>query len=267
MKTTEKAKLELQKLADMFAKGEAPQAIARVVLTCPSMPSSKWSLANRVMALCQTGEIDCRGFHQWKKANRLVKKGAHAAFILRPLTVKKVDEESKEERMILVGFGCVPVFPLTATEGDPLPELAPANPPALMDVAESFGVKVDYEAFGGDCYGFYRTGDNHIVLCTVDEQVFFHELAHAGHERVLGQKLQGGQDPKQEIVAELSACVLARMFGKKDANEGATFEYIKSYAEKMKKSVGDAIVSIIADVEKVLTLIIDTANQPKAIAA
>ena len=237
----------------------APKALARVVLTCKGMPSGRWTLSNRLMAFAQTFETDCRGFRQWEGVNRRVKKGARAAYILRPIVIKKKEDGSEKEREVVVGFGCVPVFPLSQTEGDSLPGLVPKEPPALREVAECFGVQVDYQAFGGMYYGFFQKKGNQIVLCTHDEQVFFHELAHAAHNRILNGNLKGGQDAKQEIVAELSACVLARLYGKK-ADEGNTYSYIKSYADELEKNLGDVILSILSDVEKVLALIIETSE-------
>ncbi len=91
--------------------------------------------------------------------------------------------------------------------------------------------------------------------------MFFHKLAYATHEKVLGKELTKGQEPKQEIVAELSAYVLARMYGRKDPDEGGTFEYVTHYAKRLKKELSEVIVSIINDEEKVLSFIIEKAEQ------
>ena len=45
------------------------------------------------------------------------------------------------------------------------------------------------------------------------EEVFFRGLVHADHKKVKGS-LYGGQDPLQEIVADLFAQVLCRLFGR-----------------------------------------------------
>jgi antirestriction protein ArdC len=264
MPTTEKAKVELTRLVDLFKSGNVPQALSHVVLTCPNMPSSKWTLSNRLMAFLQCFETDCRGFRQWEKVGRRVRKGAKAVYILRPNTIKKVDEESGEEQIICRGFSCCPVFAFSDTEGEPLDGLYPSTPPPLSQVAESFGLTVDYQAFGGTYYGFFRPSVDKIVLCTHDEQVFFHELAHAAHRRVM-EDLKSGQDPRQEIVAELSACVMARLYGRKQADEGNSYEYGQQYADAMKKDLCEVIVSVIHDVEKVLNAIITTA-EAKAVA-
>ena len=67
-----------------------------------------------------------------------------------------------------------------------------------------------------------------IALASPEECVFFHELAHAGHDKLA--PLKPGQDWKQEIVAELSAAVLCRLVGKKPDNLGQSYRYIEKYA-------------------------------------
>lgn len=92
-----------------------------------------------------------------------------------------------------------------------------------------------------------------IWLATPSEKTFFHELSHAAHKRVKG-KLVNGQNPKQEIVAELSAQVLAQLVGTKlESTVGNSYKYIEGYA---KKDVGKACLAVISDVEKVLKLIL-----------
>jgi hypothetical protein len=248
-------------LVELFEKGDIPRALAATVLIPSGMPSSKWTFSNRLISFAQTLEIDCRGYRQWQHVKRQVKTGAKAAYILRPHTMKVKDEKTGEEKYVVVGFGCLPVFPYSLTEGEPLPELIPPEPPPLLDVAERLGVKVDYQAFNGMFRGAFVPDASSITLCTHDEQTFFHELAHAAHARVLDGKLKASQDALQEIVAEVSGCVLARIYGRKQADEGRSFQYVSKYAEEMKKDVSAAIVSVLSDVEKVLSLIIGTVEK------
>jgi len=71
-----------------------------------------------------------------------------------------------------------------------------------------------------------------IALATPEEKTFFHELAHAGHDKIL-KGLKKGQDPFQEIVAELSAQALCHLVGRQaDDSLGNSYRYIESYAEK-----------------------------------
>ena len=91
--------------------------------------------------------------------------------------------------------------------------------------------------------------------------MFFHELAHAAHERVEGD-LKGGQVPSQEIIAELTAATLGRLYCP-DANLGFSYEYVKSYAKKSKKSIERACLAVINTVGKVLDEILNTHLQLK----
>ena len=52
-------------------------------------------------------------------------------------------------------------------------------------------------------FGCYLHDRKEVLLATSEETIFFHELAHAAHEKVKGY-LKGGQNPSQEIVAELA---------------------------------------------------------------
>ena len=160
----------------------------------------------------------------------------------------------------MIGFGCLPIFPYSGTEGEPLPEFVPSEPPPLIDVARRFGVSVDYQAYNGLFRGSFAPDDSKIVLSTHDDRTFFHELAHAAHNKLLDGKLKKEQDPLQEIVAELSGCVIARIYGRKQADEGHTYRYIENYAREMKKDVAASIVAVLTDVQKVLSLIIETSE-------
>jgi hypothetical protein len=86
--------------------------------------------------------------------------------------------------------------------------------------------------------------------------VFFHELAHAAHHRIEGQ-LQGGQIPSQEIIAELTAVTLAQLYSP-EVNLGFSYDYVKSYAEKSKKTIERACLAVINTVGKVLDEILRT---------
>ena len=229
------------------------------------MPCAHWSLSNRLLVFL-SGTDDARGFRQWQEIGRYVRQGAKALHILAPILVKKRDEEDGEEEKVVKGFRVVPVFRFEDTEGEPLnhPQLLPPQPPPLLEVAQAWGITVAYRAIDSPCMGSYSPDRKQIVLCTHDEDVFFHELAHAAHERVLGT-LKRGQDWKQEIVAELTAATLMHLFGKRP-NDGWSYRYISEYAEKAGKDVYRACLTVIADVEKCLSLILGTAR-PCALAA
>jgi len=258
----EKITSTLHNIIQLFEAGNVPEAIAIATFPQFDVPSSAWSLANRLlMMIAKTS--DARGWQQWQMAGRYIKKGAKAFYILAPRLIKKEKPEAVEEenqrQYFCAGFLPIPVFSVESTDGEELNyeklEL-PTLP--LMEKAKEWGIEVKGVAFQGGYYGYYSpTKYEKIRLASPHEIVFFHELAHAAHSRVIGQ-LKNGQNPQQEIVAELSAQVLAEMVGTQmESTLGNSYQYIKNYADKMKKDVGLACVSVISDVEKVLKLILN----------
>jgi antirestriction protein ArdC len=250
-----KVKEVLNSILHRFKIGDIPKAIAYSMFPIPNIPAAKWSLCNRTLMFF-AGTQDARGFNMWKKANRYVKKGAKAFCILAPRFVKKENGEG-EEKKFLAGFLAVSVFKLEDTEGEPLdyqqiqlPELP------LMDIARQWGLSVKAIPGNYRCYGYYSDGNKEIALATEEETVFFHELSHAAHAKILG-KFKTGQDWKQEIVAELSAAVLCRLMGRDgDKYLGNNYAYIDGYASKAKIPALTACFQVIADVEKVLQRIL-----------
>ena len=261
MKNSQKAQTCLQQIVDLFKAGRIPEALA--VATLPpqtGIPSAGWSLGNRILQfLADTS--DARGFCQWRDAGRQVKKGAKAFHILGPKAraITETDDNGVEAKKVIVaGLFAIPVFRAEDTDGEPLP-YEPASPPPLADVAEKFGLSVSYQTFACSYYGYYQGDCQRIVLATHSAQVFFHELAHAAHHRIEGE-LQGGQTPSQEIIAELTAATLARLYGN-EINLGFSYEYIKGYAQKSNKSVERACLAVINTTGRVLQHILDAHSQ------
>ncbi len=256
---TENAQQVVKQLLDRFQSGDiAPLIqIATLKLTSEtSIPASRWSICNQLLAYIQTGEVDCRGFRQWEQVNRHVTRGSCAAYILAP--IKITEKENGIEKIKLVGFKSVPVFPAGMTTGEPIPEpvsLAPATLPPLYEVAQAWGIQIDYIPFRGSAYGSFQDLTKTIRLASHEQKVFFHELAHAAHSQL--ETLRGGQDPRQETIAEFTACVLMQVYGLRDST-GYTWEYLKSYNPE---NPIKAIMGALDMVDKVLNKILETANQ------
>ena len=245
MNDSTKARACLQEIVELFQSGNVPQALAVATISPQAgIPSAKWSWSNRLLQfLADTS--DARGYRQWQQADRQVKKGAKAFCILGPNTRKitETDENGQEtEKVVVLGFHAIPVFRAEDTDGQALP-YEPATPPPLVEVAERFGLTVSYQTFAGRYYGCYKGNAKKIVLASHEAQVFFHELAHAAHHRVTGN-LKGGQVPSQEIVAELTAATLARLYCP-EANLGFSYQYIQEYAKKSKKTLERACLAVV----------------------
>lgn len=249
----------LQQILEAFSSGKIPEAIALSLFPLADTPSRKWSLLNRTI-IALAGTADARGFQQWKKVGRRVKKGGKAIYIFAP---KMIKEKEESDHMILTGYLMIPVFRFEDTEGEPLayekvelPELP------LSDVARAWGIELKAIPGNYHHYGYYNPDRKVIALATEDESVFFHELAHAAHEKVVAD-LKGGEDPWQEIVAELSAQALCIIVGKTSKHLGNSYRYIKNYAQKLDITPESACVKALEEVEAVLSLILNPSeSQP-----
>lgn len=267
--TKAKVQQAVIRLVHMWETGGMPEAIARTMIQrqAGDVPSSRWSLCNRLIMLAN-GTQDARGIRQWNEVGRRVKKGAKAFYILAPCTKKIVTtetdpetgEERQVERVVLLGFTAVPVFRVEDTEGAPLPQpdYRPPVLPPLYEVAERLGVQVEWKPGNGDAYGAYLIAANKIELYTHDVKTFFHELAHAAHSKI--EPLKGGQDPRQEIIAETVAQVLCILYGIK-GYERHGLEYIRSYIGRNGGDPVRVVLSLLADIERVLELILNLAHQ------
>ncbi len=202
----DKVKSVLDSVIEQFRTGDIPEAISLSMFPFPDLPSSKWSLLNRT-AMFISGTMDARGFKQWKSVKRYVNKGAQAVYILVPVFCKAEGsgDDKDQSKQVLTGFTSKPVYRLEDTAGKPLdheeielPELP------LMARAKEWGLSVKAIPGNYRYYGYYSQEKKEICLASPDESVLFHELAHHA-DRLIKGKLVKGQDPLQEITAELAA--------------------------------------------------------------
>ncbi len=252
----EKVKEALQAIVQKFKEGDIPEVIAYSTFPIPNIPAAKWSLLNRMLMFI-AGTSDARGFRQWQKVGRHVKKGAKSFAILAPRFIKKQTEDEEEEKMLLAGFLAVPVFRVEDTEGQSLdyqqielPELT------FMEVAQRWGISI--KAIPGNYHyiGCFSQEHKEISLATKEESIFFHELSHAAHQKILGE-LKKGQDWSQEIVAELSAAVLCKIAGKTTKFLGNSYQYIEKYATQANLTPWQGCIRVMGEVERVLNLILE----------
>ncbi len=270
MWSSAQANQTLSEIVKLFSSEQLEDTITRAWIIEPAKPCSKWSLSNIVTMLAQ-GTFDARGYQQWQEAERHVKKGAHAIHILGPTTAKIKEKNEvpqqdgtiqivETEKVALVGFHAIPVFRVEDTEGKPLPEYQPRNLPPLMEVAKKWKITVKYsllENLFAGAYASYRPDKHEISLATEDETVFFHELAHAADGR--NGNLKGGQDPEQEAVAELTAAVLGRLYGRNI--DGHAWNYLAHYAKTRNPAeIGKLCYRVLGRVEKALNVILANAD-------
>lgn len=253
----------LDGIVNKFKSGDIPKAIAFSMFPIPEIPSAAWSFRNRVIMIL-SGTGDARGFRQWQEAGRNVKRGAKAFYIYAPLIQVRQKEDDGSET-ILKGFRIIPVFRYEDTNGKAIeyPEMDLSSLP-LLEKATEWGISVKAVPENYRYYGYYRSESRLIALATKEEQVFFHELAHAAHEKLL-VGLKRGQDPAQEIVAELASQALCTMVGKQARSTlGNSYQYIEKYANKLNVSVVNACLDVLDETEEVLSLIFEKGDENQA---
>ena len=251
-----KIKDVLNTILKKFKTGQIPKAIAYACFPGLDVPSAAWSLLNRTIMFL-SGTADARGFRQWQEVGRQVKKGSQAFYILVPVYKKAVDDETEDEAKVLAFFKPAPVFAFEDTKGKPIDQkpIELAELPLLMR-ARKWGISVKAVPGNYRFYGAYSTHRKEIALATSQECVFFHELSHAAHEKVAG-RLKAGQEPLQEIVAELSAQALCWLVGKQPGKTmGNSFRYIDHYAKRQKLTPHSACLKVFSQTEKVLQKIL-----------
>ena len=99
----------------------------------PFSVTSKWPRASTLIASAISCSLPPRchqpqrvaGFNTWLKLNRHVRRGERAIRIIAPVTYRKRDKETGEQTDEAgLAFRVIPVFDLSQTDGDDLPELA-----------------------------------------------------------------------------------------------------------------------------------------------
>lgn len=254
----QKIRETLNSILKAFEAGDIPEAVAYSMFPMPDLPSSKWSLLNRI-AIFLSGTADARGFRQWNEAGRHVKKGAKAIYILVPrMTKRQIASEIGEadEEEVLSGFMARPVFRVEDTEGEPLNYEQIVLPPLpLMERAKEWGLSVKAVPGNYQYHGYFSQDKKEIGLASKDEAVFFHELAHYAHHLIVGD-LRTVAPWEKEVVAELAAAALCKIVGKDSKYFGASYQYIKHYAEQAGLSPVKACLRVINQTEAVLALIL-----------
>ena len=252
------AKTAMDKVLEQFKSGNlAPVIQCARIKPDPAdkKPSDAWTIRNRILAYLTTGSLDCRGYRQWQEVKRQVKKGETSGYILAPIT-RKVDDNG-DERPVLVGFKGIPVFGLEQTDGEPLPafDYRPGVLPPLTDLAKNLGIEIQWRAdLPLDRLADCSRDGKEIRMASHEPEVFWHELGHAMHVRLLendGLELQPGSHA--ETVAEFTATVLAEIYGDRDAT-GKAWQYISTFNSNPLAAINaaiDEVTAIVAEIERI----------------
>lgn len=271
----EKAEKVLDEIFEKFKTEEFPEFVAKEYLKPIDRPSDRWSLSNR-FAMWISGTLDARGFRQWEAIKRTVNKGSKAVYILAPnkYIIKqnktKIDEATNkiikiEEEIPVVFFKPIPVFRVEDTEGEPVKYVEePKTILPLQHIFDKFDLKIEYDRTLLGEYGSCSTDDSKkIRICTPNVMTAFHELVHAVHGSI--EPLKNGQDPEQEIIAQLTALILGKIYGFEASEDMAySYRYIESYTKNVngdRHKIVHSCIKVIGKIEKILDKIFDIEKQ------
>lgn len=254
----EEVKAAIKRVIQTLRTGDIEKIAYAVFKSETGRPSDSWSFLNRLIMFCSETE-DARGIRQWNRAGRRLKKDTKALYIRVPAMVKtgakRTNEEGEEEEQTRRVYKNIPVYRVEDTHGEPIEEdkfklEIPAN---LTQVAEGLGLEIKAKRYTGNEFGYFSASRKEIALMSPDLKIFLHELAHGADNKMHG-RLKGGQQPDQEIVAELAAEVVGYLLGHKLNGKGR--DYIESYSGGSWKPV----FALLDRVQKVVSYIVDKAQ-------
>ncbi len=158
----------LEKIVNLFSTNDLPTLIRKTYIENIGKPSSNWSLGNQLIQMIVGETNDARTFNQWNKVGRYVKKGSKAFHILAPIQFKtiKVNKETQEQKEVYVlgGFRGIPVFKMEDTDGAGLKTYEPKTILPLKQVAETWGITVQYNQSMRGEYGYFDPKNKVILL-------------------------------------------------------------------------------------------------------
>lgn len=184
----------------------------------------RYSFFNTFLILFQNPKAtQVAGYKAWQQLNRFVRKGEHGIWILVPVfyTNKElgVSEEEKYPKRVKC-FISKPVFDVSQTDGEPLPEepewrsrvKAPDIDDALLVFAKGKGIVVeitgDMPVVGAEGVSM---GNKILILPEAGTRTIIHELAH----ELLHKRMEPGEvlnTQVEEIEADSVAYVVCEYF-------------------------------------------------------
>lgn len=252
---SEGAELAFEQIMAAFEHPEdLPERMAKTYLIGKDRYCSRWSQRNQLLVWL-AGHDDAATDRTWLRRGREVRKDEldKPFAILKPI-IKKfpqrtevLDSDGEPTGTVnttwisyLAGFEAWRVYGIEQTDivdealwaqhaGDGKDKEFLESLPWLA-VADKWGLEVDSFGGGDGWYGFYEHGKR-IGLSVAEYQTWAHEMIHAAEDK-LGTLTQApGQQPDNELVAELGACVLLTLAGlDHEIDLRFCWEYISKYS-------------------------------------
>ena len=199
----------------------------------------RYSFGNCLLIASQAPQAtQVAGFKSWQSVGRQVRKGERSIRIMAPMSVKERDAAGDETGERMTFFRAVPVFDISQTDGEPLPQ-APCEPitgdshacmlAPLTDYAGSLGYSVAREPLE-HARGYCDHKAKRIVLAddlgsaNAQVRVLVHELAHAH-----GVTYRDYSREQAEVIVETAAVIVCGSLGLDTSGE--SIPYIAQWGE------------------------------------
>lgn len=155
-------------------------------------------------------------FQGWTNVNRQVQKGSSAFYILRPITIKldEIDEATGENKTIGRFKPVKAIFPISMTEGEPLPEIEHPEWNKERALAALAIKQVAFESFEGNTQGY--SYDRNIAvspLAKYPNKTLAHELGHVVLGHTTGERTEDMHRGLAEFGAEATAHLVTNELG------------------------------------------------------
>ena len=195
----------------------------------------RYSFGNVLLIAAQRPDASrLAGFKAWREMNRFVRRGEKAVWILAPMVYRDTDAAGGGREEVVRGFKFVPVFDVTQTDGEDLPEVCTqlegedtaGHYAILLSVAQSIGFTVRDHHFNSQTNGDCSHGERRIRIEAGNTEAqrvktLAHEIAHALlHERFDSRALA-------ELEAESTAYVVCQALGIDSGNY--SFGYVATW--------------------------------------
>lgn len=157
-------------------------------------------------------------FKGWQSVDRSVVRGASAFYIQRPIMVKtgEKDEETGEDKKIKRFKPVKSIFPISMTEGEPLPEIELPEWSKQRALGALSICEVAFESFDSNSQGYSFERSVAVNPAAVyPMKTFFHETGHImlGHTTEEQQRTYHQERPHRELGAEAVAHIVSTELG------------------------------------------------------
>ena len=226
-----------------------------------------------------------RGYKQWEAIDRTVKKGEKAMYVLAPMLAHRCMQKGCEAKAkyfrdgriyicikdsnhkvgkFLVGFKDVPVFDISQTEGEDIPQITLKDKcenakPEIWDALVSLAESHDFKVIIGNAKGAegYCSHDKKEIVISSNAdfgyqvKILAHEVGHLLMHKDIKDYQQ--QRARYETEAEGVAWVVCEALGVHSAEDNYSFGYIATWGkDNTKQLVKKSLQTITKTSQKIL---------------